>query len=79
MLKYALISINESLVRYFYYPEGKVDYPGIVEFNRLTGDFSVVEESDMDYKNYYGNHMCQCLIEQNKTGNFRESGLVARC
>lgn len=79
MLKYELISITESLVRYFYYPGGKKDHPGIVELNRFTEELSVVEPSDMDYENHYGNHMYQCLIEQNKSGNFRESGMVAWC
>ncbi len=56
MLKYSLISRDGDVFKYYYYPEGKLDAPGILEVFGNTKSGRVIKESEADIKNRYAFH-----------------------
>lgn len=53
MLKYSVISREGKVARYYYYPEGRLDAPGVLEIVGNTKSGKVIEESKADFNKRY--------------------------
>lgn len=55
MLKYALISDENGVLTYAFYPEGNEEYPGIVAFHP-DGKREIIKKSEADPFGMYKGH-----------------------
>ena len=76
MLKFKLIKNNDAEIQYAYYPEGKNDL-GIVSYNKITDDYSIVMASEKDQHHSYAWKMISRLRKYVEAGTFKEEGMVA--
>lgn len=76
MLKYKLVSENDSSVTYHYFPEERTDN-GAITVEKKTGKVldAVIAKTDKFKRYYY--HMISEIKEFAKTGDFRKEGIVA--
>lgn len=65
MLKYKLLEAREGSFLYEYYPEGKMDSPGIVSIGK---DRCVIKKSPEDEHSYYANMALFNIEVGNSTG-----------
>lgn len=78
MLKYRLSRENDNERIYFYYPEGKEDY-GIIAINKKTGEIRInsLAKEDRGIQIFYAYKLVRQLEKFYRTGEYRESGIVA--
>ena len=78
MLKYKLSREDDDDCIYFYYPEGKEDY-GIITINKKTGKITVnsLAKEDQGIRIFYAYKLVRRLEEFYRTGEYRDSGMVA--
>ena len=55
MLTYKRIYMDDEVMRYAYYPEGKLEDEGIVEFYK-DGKREMIKKSPADFQMFYGGH-----------------------
>lgn len=77
MIKFRLDAISDTEAEYTFYPEGDMTAPGRARVDRATGDASIIDESDADFRHWYAGHMLSKLREMSESGNFEQTGIIA--
>lgn len=81
MVKFYLISIENGVAKYEYYPEGYMDKePGIILFDTASCEFVLekISEKELPYKRYgYAAHAKWRIRDLFKEGTLPEKGMVA--
>lgn len=76
MVTFEKIKIENDIIYYSYYPEGK-NIKGIVSINIKTGEKNIVDLADNDKRKKYAIHVLSKLQQYRKDDNFKDKDGIA--
>lgn len=76
MLKFVLTKNDDNEIQYTYYPEGGSN-PGIVGYDKKTGDCTIIAASTDDKHQRYALKMFKRIREYGEKNSFEKEGMIA--
>ena len=76
MLKFVLSKNDDEEMQYTYYPEGR-NAPGVVSYNKRTGDCTIISISSDDEHQIYALKMLGRIRAFCASSSFEKEGMIA--
>lgn len=76
MVRLELRELTDEKVVYAYFPENKLDHPGLVGLNRRTGKPLYIQDADCDPIKIYASQAFMRIQDYEKADDFKEIGAV---